>query len=76
MQNVINEAISSIQQIISALESSIPNDRHARSCVVQALQDLDQAVVFLEDIEHPKRRLERCTGFEEDEEEYLHEELW
>ena len=73
MQKVINEAISSIQQIISALEISIPNDRHARSCVVQALQDLDQAVVFLEDIEHPKKRLERCAGFEE---EYLHEELW
>ena len=66
MQNVINEAISSIQQNISALESSIPNDQHARSCVVQALQDLDQAVVFLEDIEHPKKRLERCADFEED----------
>ena len=73
MQNVIIDSISSIQQIISALESNIPNDLHAQSCVVQALQDLDQAVVFLEDIEHPKKRLERCAGFEE---EYLPEELW
>ena len=73
MQNVITDSISSIQQIISALESNIPTDRHARSCVVQALQDLDQAVVFLDDIEHPQKRLERCAGFEE---EYLNEELW
>ena len=66
MQNVITESISSIQQIISTLESNIPNDRHARSCVVQALQDLEQAIVFLEDVEHPKKRLERCAGFEEE----------
>ena len=66
MQNVITESISSIQQIISTLESNIPNDRHARSCVVQALQDLEQAIVFLEDVDHPKKRLERCAGFEEE----------
>ena len=66
MQNVITESISSIQQIISTLESNIPNDRHARYCVVQALQDLEQAIVFLEDVEHPKKRLERCAGFEEE----------
>ena len=72
MQNVITESISSIQQIISTLESNIPNNRHARSCVVQALQDLEQSIVFLEDIDHPKKRLERCTGFEE---EYWPDEL-
>ncbi len=73
MQNVITESISSIQQIISTLETNIPNDRHARSCVVQALQDLEQAIVFLEDVEHPKKRLERWAGFEE---EYWPDELW
>ena len=73
MQNAITESISSIQQIISTLESNIPNDRHARSCVVQALQDLEQAIVFLKDIDHPKKHLERCAGFEE---EYWPEEFW
>ena len=66
MKPEIAYSIASIQQTISILETSIPNDRHGRSCVVQALQDLDQALDFLEDIDHIKKKLERCDGFEDD----------
>ena len=66
MQKEVSEALSSIRQSITVLESNIPQERHARSCIVQALQDLDQAVLFLEDIDRHRKKLERCAGFDEE----------